>query len=177
MTDTSPSFHTWLSSKIRAVFKKPDAWILWCDPRQEWLDILKKAADGFELWADPEEHELVLRNRFVQEPRRSRIVWLPVSHDDVTWFKVFEPEADFIWETSLLSALRDFGVQIPGDREDELAPLLATYAYERFDSPKADWKDFTAGAAKGELINDRRMLEVLAGNSGEFEALKIRGKI
>lgn len=178
MNSDRSSFHTWLSSKIRAVFKKPEAWILWCDPRQEWLDLLKKAAeaDGFELWADPEEHELVLRNRFVQEPRRSRIVWLPVSHDDITWFKVFEPEADFIWETSLLSALRDFGVQIPGDREDELAPLLATYAYERFDSPKADWKDFTAGAAKGELINDRRMLEVLAGNSGEFEALRSEGK-
>jgi len=175
---TTNSFHAWLTSRIRLSLQKDNGWILWCDPQREWLDLLKKAAgaERFELWADPEEHELVLRNRFVQEPRKSRIVWIPVSHDEITWFKVFEPEADFIWETGLLSALRDFGVQIPGDREDELAPLLATYAYERFDSPKADWKDFTAGAAKGELINDRRMLEVLAGNSGEFEALKSEGK-
>ena len=178
MNINTNSFHTWLSSKVQAVFGRQDAWILWCDPRQEWLELLRKAAesDGFELWANPNEHELSVRDRFVQEQGGNRIVWLPVSHDDITWFKVFEPEADFIWESSLLSALRDFGVLIPGDREDELTTLLPTYAYEQFDNPKTDWEDFTAGLAKGELINDRRMLEIIAGTGGEFDALTAEGK-
>jgi len=178
MNNTINSFHIWLSSKIQAVFKRPDAWILWCDPRQEWLDLLKKSAesDGFELWADPDEHELTLRNRFANEPRKSRIVWLPRSEEEITWFRVFEPEANLIWETRLISALRDYGVQIPGDREDELASLLPTYVNERFDSPRSDWKDFTAGSAKGELINDRKILEVLAGGSGMFDRLRSEGK-
>ena len=129
-------------------------------PRQEWLDLLKKAAgaEGFELWADPDEHELTLRNRFATGPRKNRIVWLPCSEEEITWFRVFEPEADQIWETRLVSALRDYGVQIPGDREDELVPLLPAYVNERFDSPRSDWKDFTAGSAKGELVNDRKIL-------------------
>jgi len=178
MIDREETFHLWLSSKIEAVFKKKDAWILWCDPRKEWLDLLKKASDsdGFELWTHPDEHELVLRNRFMQEPRVSRVVWLPISHDDITWFTVFEPEADLIWETSLLSALRDFGVQISGDQEDDIISILPTYAYERFDSPLSDWKDFTPGRVKGELINDRRMLEIVAGTNGEFDNLKSEGK-
>lgn len=172
------SFHTWLSSKIQSVFGKQHAWILWCDPRREWLDLLRKAAelDGFELWADPDVHELTLRDRFVEEPEGNRVVWLPVAHDDITWFKVFEPEADFIWVAGLISALRDFGVVIPGDREDELLPLLPTYACEQFDNAKTDWEDFTAGAVKGELINDRRMLAAIAGPPGVFEGLKAEGK-
>jgi len=178
MTDTSPSFHTWLTSRIRPTLQKENGWILWCDPRREWLDLLRKAAgaEGFELWADPDEHELTLRNRFVTEPRMSRIVWLPCSEEEITWFRVFEPEADLIWETRLISALRDYGVQIPGDREDELAPLLPTYVNERFDSPRSDWKDFTAGSAKGELVNDRKILEVLAGGAGMFDQLRSEGK-
>jgi hypothetical protein len=178
MNSDRSSFHTWLTSRIQPTLQKDNGWILWCDPRQEWLDLLRKAADadGFELWADPDEHELTLRNRFTNEPRMSRIVWLPHSEDDITWFRVFEPEADLIWETRLISALRDYGVQIPGDREEELIPLLPAYVNERFDSPQGDWKDFTAGSAKGELVNDRKMLEVLAGGSGEFNRLKSEGR-
>ncbi len=178
MTDTSSSFHAWLTSRIHPTLQKENGWILWCDPRQEWLDLLKKAAgaEDFELWADPDEHELTLRNRFATEPRKSRIIWLPRSEEEITWFRVFEPEADRIWEIRLVSALRDYGVQIPGDREDELVPLLPAYVNERFDSPRSDWKDFTAGSAKGELVNDRKILEVLAGGAGMFDLLRSEGK-
>lgn len=178
MTEPPTSFHAWLTSRIRPTLQKHNGWILWCDPRREWLDLLKKTAeaDGLELWADPDEHELALRNRFATRPRTSRIVWLPRSEEEITWFRVFEPEADHVWETRLVSALRDYGVQIPGDREEELIPLLPAYVNERFDSPRADWKDFTAGSAKGELVNDRKILDVLAGSTGEFNRLRSEGR-
>lgn len=178
MNSDISSFHAWLTSRIRPTLQKDNGWILWCDPRREWLDLLKKAAeaDDLDLWADPDEHELAIRNRFATEPRKSRVVWLPRSEEEITWFRVFEPEADLIWEARLVSALRDYGVQIPGDREDELVPLLPAYVNERFDSPRSDWKDFTAGSAKGELVNDRKILEVLAGSAGEFDRLRSEGR-
>ena len=87
---------------------------------------------GFELWA-PEsfsqaEHELLVRDRFFNNKRVPRVVWLPVARDDISWFKVFELEAQEVWEKDLLQAVRDYGVQIPREHENGLRSLLPAHA-------------------------------------------------
>jgi len=154
--------------------------LLWCDPDREWLALLRTAAsaDGFDLWADPDEHELLLRDRFYHTPRAPRLVWLPRARDEITWFKVFALEAEAVWEKSLLQGLREYGVSIPRDQESELASLLPAHAREWFDEPKETWKELTPGTAKGTLVTDDRLFQVLAGEAadkkhpGEFERLR-----
>ena len=174
------SFQTWLAGEIVEMLARqtsPPPFVVWCDPDRSWLDLLRVSSNvsGFELWApEPKEadiHELVLRDRMFHEERRPRIVWLPTSRHDLTWFKVFEIEAEEIWETTLLDAIRSYGVQIPFEHEQELIGLLPAHAREWFDKPKSTWRELTPGNAKGALVDDGRMLEVLAGNDGEFERL------
>ena len=106
--------------------------MIWCDPDEEWLDLLHTVAEssGFEFWApgrrEGAEHELIIRDRFHKSERVQRIVWLPVSRKEIKWFKVFELEAQYVWEKSLMQALRDYGVRIPRDYEVVLNPLLPT---------------------------------------------------
>ena len=156
----------------------PPSLLLWCDPYREWLDLLRAAseADGFELWAPPagsgDSHELLLRDRFHGTPRAARVVWLPCARDEITWFKPFELEADAVWEKSLLEALRQYGVYIPREHESALLSLLPAHAREWFDKPKKTWEELTPANAKGALVDDHRMLQVLAGAPGEFERLR-----
>ena len=177
MTDSSQTFQQWLIAEVMAVLGRqslPSPVLLWCDPNREWLDLLRTAAarGGFELWADPDEHELVLRDRFYRAPRAPRVVWLPRARDEITWFKVLELEAESVWEKDLLVALRAYGVTISRDHEEELRPLLPAHAREWFNEPRETWKELTPGHAKGTLVDDRRMLEILAGAEGEFERLR-----
>ena len=181
----SDSFRDWLAREIREVLVRPGgapALLVWCDPERQWRDLLWACADaeGFELWAprekEPESHELVLRDRFLAEPPRPRIVWLPRRRDELTWFKPFELEADQVWERSLRDGLRDYGVSIPRDHEDELDGLLAAQAREWFDKPRKTWDELTPGNAKGTLCSEDRLLQALAGPAGEFEALRHEGK-
>lgn len=171
------SFHEWLVAEIDAIIGRqtsPPPLLLWCDPYRQWLELLRTSATetGFELWADPDQHELIVRERFSSEVRAARVVWLPCSRDDISWFKVFELEAEAIWEKSLLEALREYGVSIPRDQEIELATLLPAHAREWFDKPRETWKELTPANAKGALVDDHRMLEILAGAFGEFEKLQ-----
>jgi len=53
-----------------------------------------------------------------------------------------------------------------------LASLLPAHAREWFDKPQETWKELTPANAKGALVDDHRMLEVLAGAAGEFENLR-----
>jgi len=185
MTPASPSFREWLVSEIKAVLGRntsPPPFLIWCDPDEEWLDLLHTVSESscFEFWA-PErregaEHELLLRDRFYREERRPRIVWLPVSREEISWFKVFELEAQHVWEKSLMQALRDYGVRIPRDYEVELYPLLPAHAKEWLDEPITTWKELTPGSAKGTLVDDQRVLQVLAGSDGEFSRLKKEGR-
>jgi hypothetical protein len=177
MARDKSSFHEWLATEINGVLGRqttPAPFLLWCDPYRQWIDLLRTSSseNGFELWADPNEHELVVRDRFFHEPRKPRIVWLPCSRDEISWFKVFELEAEEVWERSLLEALREYGVDISREQESELASLLPAHAKEWFDKPRSTWKELTPANAKGALIDDHRMLEVLAGEVGEFEKLK-----
>lgn len=171
----SHSFRDWLLAQVRAVLNRPASLplLLWCDPAGEWLGLLHEAAadNVFDLWADPAEHELLLRDRFYHAPRAPRVVWLPRARDAITWFEVFALQADAVWEKSLLQALREYGVSIPRDQEVALVSLLPAHAQEWFDKPQETWKELTPGAAKGALVDDRRMLQVLAGGPGEFARL------
>jgi len=173
---TKDSFRSWLVNEVTSVLRRPASkppLLIWCDPDREWLDLLRAASpDSFELWANDGEHELLTRDRFHREPRAPRVVWLACKRDDVTWFKVFELEAESVWERDLLAALRDYGVSIPRDQEAELRPLLAVYAKEWFDRPRQAWEQLTPEKAKGTLVDDQRMLQILAGEAGEFEKLQ-----
>src|SRR5438105_2652412 len=117
----SDSFQTWLCREIRDVLDHRSTTpplLVWCDPDRAWLDLLAASAeaDGFELWrpqAGPDEfYELLVRDRFHSTPRAARVVWLPCARVDITWFKVFELEAEAVWEKTLLAALREYGVEI-----------------------------------------------------------------
>ena len=182
MTD---SFQCWLLHQIRDVLGRHNShppFIVWCDPDRAWLDLLHECskADSFELWApasvQEEVHELLIRDRFFSTPRAPRVVWLPCSRDTISWFKPFELEADDVWEKSLLQALREYGVDISRDHEDDLVGLLPAHAREWFDKPKETWKELTPGNAKGTLVDDHRMLQVLGGPVGEMDRLREDGR-
>jgi hypothetical protein len=72
--------------------------------------------------------------------------------------------------------LREFGVYIPREHESEMISELPAYAREWFDQPKEAWKELTPGNARGTLVDDARMLQVLAGEAGEFDRLHQEGR-
>ena len=120
MTVSSNSFSNWLRQQILQNLNKntsPPPFIIWCDPWRVWKDLLQTVANdgGFELWAD-ETHELILREKFYKSPRSPRVVWLPVSRGEITYFKVFESQAEEVKEISLLSAMSSYGVEIPSEQ-------------------------------------------------------------
>lgn len=177
MSDGSQTLQDWLVNEIKSVLDRqtaPPPFMIWYDPNKEWLELLRIASSfaGFELWANPAKHELILRDRFYQTARAPRVIWLPCSSDHVSWFKVFELEAEALWEKRLLDSIREYGVHISHEYEQDLAPLLPAYSREWFGEPKDAWKELTPGAAKGTLVDDHRMLEILAGEEGEFDRLK-----
>ncbi len=126
------SFQDWLTHEINEILTRqsnPPPFMVWCDPDRSWLDLLRSVAatTQIELWAPAPKHddvhELVLRDRMFLEPRQPRIVWLPTARHELTWFKVFELEAEEVWERTLLDALRSYGVQIPYEHEQDLSGL------------------------------------------------------
>jgi len=175
MKTRSDIFREWLFKEIHDVLiRKVEVppLFLWCDPDREWQELLKRTSQSeeFELWAE-EEPELVIRDRFYRQERKPRVVWVPTARENLSWLKVFELEAEEVWEKGLVQALREYGVHIPGEHEADLKALLPAHAKEWFDQPKATWKELTPGNAKGTLVTDHRMLEALAGETGEFDRL------
>ncbi len=175
------SLLAWLIGEVREIVDRqtaPPPLLLWCDPHREWLDLLRVAAkkDKFELWAPAagaaDEHEMVIRDRFFNSPRAARVVWLPCSRDDITWFKPFELEAEYVWEKSLLEGLREYGVYISREHESAVLSLLPAHAREWLDKPMKTWEELTPANAKGALVDDHRMLQVLSGTAGEFDQLR-----
>jgi hypothetical protein len=180
MTQNS-SFRDWLCREIREVLSRQNGippLMIWCDPDGSWLDLLRECAqaDGFNLLAPVDghegDHELIVRDRFYTAERSPCIVWLPCDRDSISWFKPFELEAEEVWEKNLLTALREYGVEISREHEDDLVGLLPAHAREWLDKPKATWKELTPGNAKGALIGNERMLQILAGSAGEFDRLR-----
>jgi len=175
----SDTFESWLIQEVNDVLRQPGApMLLWCDPQGSWLDLLRRAAHSgsFELWAPQSireaPHELELRDRVYRSEPRPRVVWVPTSRDNLTWFKIYELEAEEVWEKSLLESLRQYGVDIPYEDELELAGILPAHVNDWFDKPRITWRELTPSNAKGTLVDDNRMLQVLAGPEGEFELLR-----
>lgn len=161
MTPASQSFREWFAGEMEGFLEKKAAsppFIIWCDPAEEWLNLLHRVSNssGFQLWAperrEKAEHELIIRDRFHNSERVKCVLWLPVSRENITWFKVFELEAQHVWEKSLMQSLRDYGVRIPRDHEMDLNPLLPAHAKEWLDKPKITWKELTPESAKGTLV-------------------------
>ncbi|PZV09629.1 MAG: hypothetical protein DCF22_18240 [Leptolyngbya sp.] len=170
------SLRSWIRQEIQQVLQHKSAQpplLVWCDPQRVWKDLLQAAAtdNTFELWAE-DVHELVLRDRFYKTPRAPRVVWLPVRQDQITYFKVFELQAEEVKQLSLPEALSQYGVDIPSDALVELNPILPAHAKEWLDYPKSAWKELTPGNAKETLINDDRVLEILATPGLNFDNLQ-----
>ncbi len=175
MTSESDSLRNWLRQEITKALSSQrikDPFVIWCDPGRVWKELLEAAAaeDTFEIWSE-DTHELLLRERFYQTPRSRRVIWLPVAHEDVTYFKVFELEAADVREWRLPEALSAYGVDIPSDQLNDLEPLLAAHAKEWLDRPRSAWKELTPGNAKGALVDDDRVLELIATPNLSFEQL------
>lgn len=172
---SSDSLQNWLCQEIENVLNRKGnepGFILWCDGEREWKDLLITAAKigGFELWAE-ETHELLLRERFQNAAPAKRVIWLPVARNEVTYFKVFELRAAEVITWTLAEALAKYGVEVPPDQIAELKPLLAAHAKEWFSHPFSAWKELTPGNAKGSLMDDDAMLEMLATPGRSFDGL------
>ena len=154
------SLRNWLLEQIQSVLSKPVApapFLLWCDPQREWKELLQKTCGSeVELWTH-EVHELLLRHRFANEERKPRVIWLPSKRSELSYFRVFEGEA-VVRETSLLEALREYGVEITRAQEDEVREDLLAYALAKLDEPLSKWKKITPD----ELISAGMVLAVLA---------------
>ncbi|WP_424357121.1 PglZ domain-containing protein [Methanocella sp. MCL-LM] len=173
MTAASDSFHAWLKNEISSALAHKanvglEPFIIWCDPENEWNELLIAVSDGsFEIWAD-EEHELITRARFYSNKRAPRVVWLPVSREDITYFKVFESYASDVKVMSLAQAISTYS-DIPQRQLSDLTNLRA-YVKEYFDKPKVAWKELIGGA-DSKIVDDEKVLQVLASEGQSFEEL------
>lgn len=172
MSETS--FKTWLLAEIRQSLgpKSANHLVLWCDPERVWKPLLDRVAEGadFELWSE-EKHELLLRDRLLKAPPASRVVWLPCAREEIGYLRVFELRAADVKTWTLPEALRGYGVELTSEQLVELRPLLAAHTQEWLDRPRLAWKELTPGHAKGVLMDDGRMLEILATPGTDFDAL------
>ena len=180
MTRTVDSFRSWLQDRIQHILARsgPHLPVLfWCDPIREWKQLLHLAAAGgaFELW-DDEVRDLVLRDRLYRSTPAPRVIWLPLSREGLEFCEVFAIQAADVWEKRLAAALYEYGVDLPNDDLRELEPLLASYAEERFDHPRASWKDLTLGHAENVLVDASTVLEYLADPNRKFSTLNKEGR-
>jgi len=161
------SFRDWLLNQIESTLGKPVVpapFILWCDSKRDWKELLQKTCgDAIELWAE-ESHELLLRHRFAKEERKPRVIWLPAKRSGLSYFRVFEGEA-VIREISLLEAIREFGVEITRAQEEDVREDLRAYALAKLDEPLSKWKKITPD----DLISAGAVLTVLADLGKSFD--------
>jgi len=172
MSTTDTSFKAWLLSEIRQSLGAKSGFILWCDPERTWKPLLERVADSadFELWTK-ETHELLLRDKLLKAPVAQRVIWLPRAREEIGFLKVFELRAADVKTWSLPEALAQYGVELTSEQLFELRPLLAAHTQEWLERPRDAWKELTPGSAKGTLMDDDRMLELLATPELSFESL------
>lgn len=160
MSGNTQTFHSWLSAAISPYLQDNEGWVLWYDAPGEWKDILQKFSidEDIEYWDGEEIHELTLRYNLYQEPHRPRIVRLPVTDHEVTWFAIAALKAPHIKQVSLGQALRSFGAEISWERELEMGETIKSYALQWFDETKDVWK----GKGSDNIITDARVLDIIA---------------
>lgn len=169
------SFFQWLTDRITEIgdrARSDAALILWCDPELMWKDLLEPSAEaaGFELWIDSEMHELEIRERIFSSNTLPRIIWLPRSKDQITYLKVIELSADYVWETSLPNALIEYGV--PVAKIDELGSSVAAFALVQFKQPLSAWTNVT----DRDTCDDSCILDMIAGNVEVWDELQRTGR-
>jgi len=168
------SFKTWLLAETGQSLggKATNQFVIWCDPERSWKPILERIAVGadFELWAT-DEHELQLRERLHKAPPARRVIWLPCSREEIGYMRVFELRAADVKTWTLPEALARYGVELSSEQLSELRPLLAAHTQEWLDRPRTAWKELTPGSAKGALMDDDRMLELIATPGLSFDQL------
>ena len=174
------SLHAWLAARVDQMVGRNGPQmplVIWCDPQREWKQLLRLTAASalFDLWVD-EVHELVLRERLRLSDSKPRVLWVPVTADAITYLEVYALQAASVWTTRLSQALSEYGVDLPFNDARDLEPLLASYAEERFDQPKAGWKDLTLGHAESTLVSATDVLEYLAEPKRKLEELDTGGR-
>jgi hypothetical protein len=171
---SATSFKAWLLAEIRQSLgpKSANHFVFWCDPEHVWKPLLERIAEGadFELWAE-EKHELLLRDRLHKAPPAPRVIWLPCAREEIGYLRVFELRAADVKTWSLPEALARYGVELSSEQLVELRPLLAAHTQEWLDRPRVAWKELTPGSAKGALMDDDRMLDLLATPGMSFASL------
>lgn len=171
MTNSVESFAQWIERQI-VVKGKSDTFIIWCDPKGVWSDLLKSISNSNQiLWIEEELHELALRAQFYHAEPKPQVVYLPVSKEAITYFQVFSIQATEVKQISLPQALSQYGVDIPAETLLELEEILPAYVKERLDQPKSAWKELTPGNAKEVLVSNELILETLANIGQDFEDL------
>jgi hypothetical protein len=63
-----------------------------------------------------------------------------LKRTELSYFRVFEGQA-VIRETTLLEALREYGVDITLTQEDDVKDDLLAYAMAKLDEPLSKWKN------------------------------------
>lgn len=168
------SFKAWLLAEIRQSLgaKSANHLVLWCDPERVWKPLLERVAVGadFELWSE-ERHELLIRDRLIKSAPVQRVIWLPCAREEIGYLKVFELRAAEVKTWTLPEALSGYGVELSSEQIVELRPLLAAHTQEWLERPRDAWKELTPGSAKGTLMDDDRMLEILASPGQSFDLL------
>jgi len=171
---SATSFKAWLLAEIRQSLgtKSANHFVFWCDPEHVWKPLLERIAEeaDFELWAE-EKHELLLRDRLHKAPPAQRVIWLPCAREEIGYLRVFELRAAEVKTWSLPEALARYGVELSSEQLAELRPLLAAHTQEWLDRPRVAWKELTPGSAKGALMDDDRILDLLATPGMPFAPL------
>ncbi len=165
MSQAPGSFRQWLIEQINDIFTRSShasPYIVWCDPRRIWKDILESVQEdtNVDLWAD-DVPELSLRERFHTESEvdKRRIIWLPRARNDITYFKVFEIRADHVWEDSLKNALLEYGVT--SSKIHELGDSLPTFTRTQLEKPLSTWLNIT----DRDTCDNNCIMSMLSGNA------------
>ena len=165
-----PSLTECIHALLRQVFEASrSAWLVWCDPRRDWLPLLQRAAEtadtgSFMLLQVEEQTQGELGGPSSRRVLQDRIVsgqpfvlWVPASADRLGWLWGQALLAERIYDRPLREQLREWGWR--PDRltisDDELAAL----ARRNLDRDPAEWG---AGGLEPDL---GLLLDVLAGGA------------
>lgn len=139
-----------IHKEISDIFRiRPTAWVVWCDPRRDWLPLLQHAAESlapgnFILLQVEEQTQGELGGpagrRALQERIASGqpfVLWAPVPADHLGWLWGQALLAERVYDRLLREQLREWGWR--PDRltisDDELAAL----ARRNLDRDPAEW--------------------------------------
>ena len=146
----------------------PGAWLVWCDPRRDWLPLLQRAAapdstDGFTLleiaeWTQDELGGPASRAALQEQINQGQpfVLWVPARADRLGWLWSQALLAERIYDRPLREQLRAWGWR--PDRLTITDDELATLARRNLDRDPAEW----SGGLEPDL---GLLLDILAGGA------------